>query len=247
MANARSSRSFSVIAGMESAARGRLSPLFEFRTPPVTTRVVISGPATAVTDQLQQAVVDQDAVARLHDLGQQLVLDGDTARRAGDVLRGQHQRLPLGDGHAPLLHDADPQLGALQITQDGDGLARGRRRRADAGDGLGVKGLFAVGEVEPGHVHAGLDEGGQQFRLAAGRADGADDLGAQKLKHGVSLASVLLLQAILQPLQQLLALSIASGAPRRVSWYIGRAASRLARRLVEVHRARYPQTPSLRS
>jgi len=49
MAKARSSRSFSVMAGMLMAARGRLRPLFELRMPPVTTRVVISLPATAVT------------------------------------------------------------------------------------------------------------------------------------------------------------------------------------------------------
>ena len=66
----------------------------------------------------------------------------------------------------------------LQITQDGDRFPHGRRSRANAGDGLGVKGLLAVREVQPYYIHASLHKPDQHFRLAAGRTDGADDLGA---------------------------------------------------------------------
>jgi hypothetical protein len=36
--------------------------------------------------------------------------------------------------------------------------------------------VAAVGEIEPGHIHAGTQQGFELRRLAAGRADRTDDL-----------------------------------------------------------------------
>ena len=44
--------------------------------------------------------------------------------------------------------------------------------------GAGVSLLVAVGEVEPGDVHPGRDQGGDALGAEGGRPDGADDLGA---------------------------------------------------------------------
>jgi hypothetical protein len=38
--------------------------------------------------------------------------------------------------------------------------------------------VHPVAEVQPGHVHPGLDEGGDLLRGAGRRPEGADDLGA---------------------------------------------------------------------
>ena len=36
-------------------------------------------------------------------------------------------------------------------------------------------GMGAVGEIQSGNIHAGLDHLGQDFLILAGRTDGADD------------------------------------------------------------------------
>ena len=87
-----------------------------------------------------------------------------------------------------------------------------------------MKSLFAVREVEPGHVHAGLDEGGHGPRLAAGRTDGADDLGAQSwgmksLSSGKGVREGRVLQAVLQPLQQLFAFCVHQTRAAWISLY----------------------------
>ena len=138
-------------------------------------------------DEFQQPIIDQDAVIGVKDSGQPLVLHRHPSRFAGDVLGGQDQGLTVGDGDAALLHDAHAQLGSLQVAEDGDGLVELGRDLPDTLDVCGMEGLVAVREVQPGDVHPSLHKLGQHAWLNTGRADGADDLGAEKgLAHGVS-------------------------------------------------------------
>ena len=54
--------------------------------------------------------------------------------------------------------------------------AAGGQCLPEALQGGGVPLVVAVGEVEPGDVHAGVHEGAQGLDAPAGRAEGADDL-----------------------------------------------------------------------
>lgn len=54
--------------------------------------------------------------------------------------------------------------------------AAGRQGLPEALQGAGVPLVVAVGEVEPGNVHAGVDEGAERLDAPARGAEGADDL-----------------------------------------------------------------------
>ena len=80
---------------------------------------------------------------------------------------------------------AEPDLRALQVDEHADaapGLVGGL---ADPAVRLLVLGVGAVAEVQPGDVHAGVDEAADGLVGRGGGAEGADDLGATV--HPVSL------------------------------------------------------------
>src|SRR5262249_14654751 len=88
------------------------------------------------------------------------------------------------EGGRPAFERPEPDLRALQVLQDRDRPADPRLHRPDALDGLAVLDVGPVGEVEPGHVHAGpghlLDDPLGDRR----RPQGADDLGEPLRGHG---------------------------------------------------------------
>ena len=94
------------------------------------------------------------------------VLDGDA-----DLAAGRPLDRAVGER-------AEPDLGALQVGQDGDGVAGAVGGLPDQLVGGRVVGVRAVAEVQPGDVHPGLDEGGDLLRGAGRGPEGADDLGA---------------------------------------------------------------------
>ena len=71
---------------------------------------------------------------------------------------------------------AGADLRALQVLQEGQRLAPLPGGRAQAVDARGVLVQRAVGEVQPGDVHPGVQQGGEHVRGVAGRPDGGDDL-----------------------------------------------------------------------
>ena len=73
---------------------------------------------------------------------------------------------------------AGADFGAGHIGENGDGPLVAAGGGAQESDGGGVFGVRAVREVEPGHVHAGAHQAVDHDARAAGRAQGADDLGA---------------------------------------------------------------------
>ena len=80
--------------------------------------------------------------------GARHVLDGDADLAAG------------GPDDRAVGERAEPDLRALQVGQDGDGPAGAVGGLPDPLVGGRVVLVGAVAEVQPGHVHPGLDEGG---------------------------------------------------------------------------------------
>ena len=104
------------------------------------------------------------------------------------------KRDAVGQRDRALREPADADLGALQVDEDADRVSAVVAGRAHVAVDRLVVGVGAVREVEPGDVHAGVDE----LRAAVsgerdGRAQGADDLGAAhdtdsswRRRHGVT-------------------------------------------------------------
>ena len=134
--------------------------------------------------QLDQPVAQQDPGAGFYVLRQRLERGGEQIRRACDVTRRDHQ---LGAGlqrHRRAVFQAPgADLGALQVLEDADGAILFTRHPAQQLDSFGMFSVSAVGKVQPGHVHAGAQQVAQHYFGAAGRADGADDLGPAS--HGI--------------------------------------------------------------
>ena len=137
------------------------------------------GAVDGVDVELKQAIVDQDAVARLDLVGEVLEVEGETLMVADDVVISGDDGLVAGleVNLLAVLEHAGADLGALGVEHDGDGDAKLGRDLADALDAGTVVIVGAVGEVEAGDVHAGLDELGEDGLVFGGRTHGADDLG----------------------------------------------------------------------
>ena len=126
--------------------------------------------------ELDVAVVDQDAVADPHVIGQALVGGGRLAHVTGDVLGGDRELLARDEPDRPVGEHAEADLRPLQVGEDADGPAGHVRARPYPVVNGQVVGLRAVAHVEPGDVHAGADQRGDLL-LAGGRGPkGADDL-----------------------------------------------------------------------
>ena len=67
-------------------------------------------------------------------------------------------RLPVAHATGPSAKRAEPDLGALQVGEDGDRVPGAVGGLAHHPVGLLVVGVRAVAEVQPGDVHPGLDE-----------------------------------------------------------------------------------------
>ncbi len=65
-------------------------------------------------------------------------------------------------------------LGPHKVLKSGHGFVLELRSLPQAREPLAVLGVRSVGEVEPGDVHAGVDEGTQAVEGVASRTEGAD-------------------------------------------------------------------------
>ena len=140
-------------------------------------------------DEFEVAVVEQDPVADDDLLGERVVADVDALGSAPlDAVAGQHERSPIVDlgsvGDPP---EAD--LGPLEVLHHGHDPPDGGGLLADDLDHPAVVVVTAVREVEPGHVHAGPDQGADALAGGHGRAERADDFGAARgrARHGWSV------------------------------------------------------------
>ena len=73
--------------------------------------------------------------------------------------------------------DTEADLGTTEILENADLPAELGRHHPNRADGLSVAVVIPVGEVEPGHVHAGLDQPRDAVGRAGRRSQGTDDLG----------------------------------------------------------------------
>ena len=139
-------------------------------------------------DQRDVAVVDQQPVARADVVGQLLVGGRHPVVVAGDVLDGDPDPLAGRPLDRAVGEPAEPDLGALQVGQHGDVAPGQLGGPAHLAEAPAVLLVLAVAEVEPGDVHARVDEGAQPLEAVGGRTQGADDLRAACHMTSVSAA-----------------------------------------------------------
>ena len=187
----------SVRAGALTATPGRFMPLWSRMVPPRVTTHSTSFPggtpgppgrADGQDPQFHRPVGQEDRVAGADVVGEGGVARRQPLRGSGRFGDADHQAGAAGQHGGAAGEPADPQLRALEVGQDAHGPAGGVGRGAHLGVGVGVSLLVAVGEVEPGDVHPGRDQGGDALGSEAGRPDGADDLGAPGERAGRLIA-----------------------------------------------------------
>ena len=139
---------------------------------------------------LEVAVVEEDALADLHVLGQAAVAGADAHRAVGlqfadnaggDVdadVGAAFQVDRLGVAQA-----ADADLRPLQVGEDADGTVLFGGDATDAGDRVGDRRVVRVRTVDAEHVRAGLHEGGDHRVLVGSGSEGRDDLRAVVPRH----------------------------------------------------------------
>ena len=137
-----------------------------------------AGRVAGVDAQAQAAVVQQQLGAghqRGEDLGvgqtDALGVAGARVQVQAEALAGLQLRRPLREG-------AHAQLGALQVGHHADGAAGLDLDLAQDGHADRVILGAAVAEVQPEHVHAGMEQAAEGVAVAAGRTQRGDDLGA---------------------------------------------------------------------
>ena len=95
--------------------------------------------------------------------------------------------------HATAAEAADAQFRTLHVGQDADRAVELCLQLADHGEAGGVVLVRAVGEIQPEHIGAGLEQARQHLRRRTGGAERGDDLGATataQLRAGGHLASL---------------------------------------------------------
>ena len=125
--------------------------------------------------QFDQSVVEQDAVADMKVLGQGVIGDGYATFAAGKVPAGQGKAVAGSQSDRPVCKCADTDFRAFGVQNGGYGdplLPAGRAQLFEHGQ---MARMAAVGEVEPGGVHAAAQQGAEHGVAAAGRAERADD------------------------------------------------------------------------
>ena len=132
--------------------------------------------------QTDLAVVDQDRVAGVAVAGQALEGGGGDVLVALDIVGGDDEllaflKLDLVLALGVLLEPAATDLRALEIDHGGDVTTGRLGGRAHVVVDLEVILRSAVGTVQTGHVHTGLNQLGDAFGRLGGRTDGVYDLG----------------------------------------------------------------------
>ena len=100
--------------------------------------------------------------------------------------RVEHERPPRLEVDATTAagtEGPEADLRTLEVLEDRDGPAPSRLGLPEAADDVGVLGVGTVGEVQPGHVHAGRGQPVELLQARARGADGTDDLGASHVSR----------------------------------------------------------------
>ena len=122
------------------------------------------------------SVVDEDGVAGADVSGQPAVRRGDLGTVAGHVLGGDGELVAESQAYGPVGEPAQPDLGALQVGQDADGVSGRARGLTQKSVDLLVLLMGAMAHVEPGDVDARLHQRADALWAGAGGTYGANDL-----------------------------------------------------------------------
>ena len=122
-----------------------------------------------------EAVVDEDLVARVHFLREALVADADDALVALNVAGGEREGVAVVQRDLPVPEGADAVFRAFRVEQDGDWEAQLFPDGADHVELCFLLLMRPVGKVQPRDVHAGKAHLGQRFLVFTGGTDGTDD------------------------------------------------------------------------
>ena len=133
--------------------------------------------------QSDEAVVQHDAAARPHIVGQVFIGDGADLVGALDLAAGQRELLARHQLFHAVGEGAQTDLRAFGVQHGGHGHTQFLRQSAQLVQTTLVLGVIAVREIESGHVHAVFQQLAQHAFLVGGRAKGANDLGLAHRKH----------------------------------------------------------------
>ena len=134
--------------------------------------------AHSVHHQHDQAVIEQQHVARTHVARQFFVVKPDALDVAGlGARRIEHEFFADDQHHLAFGKFSDADFRALQVGHDGDLLAGALGGGAHHGGKLDVVLGLAVAEVQPHHVHAGANHFFEQYRVAGSGAERGNNLG----------------------------------------------------------------------
>jgi hypothetical protein len=134
------------------------------------------------------AVVDQEPVAGFHLPGELCIGARHPARRAEDVVAGDLDGVagaPLDGGVGEA---AQADLRPLQVGEDPHGPPGRLGGLPYEPVHCFVVGVAAVAEVQPGHVHAGVNQPADPLQVRGGRAEGTDDFCATRHMSRLDLA-----------------------------------------------------------
>jgi hypothetical protein len=146
-----------------------------------------AGAFDLVDAKADEAVVDQDLVARVEDTEQCGGHDRQVAVRRMPFPGDRHP-VPF-DEHPGSLEVADPNLRALEVCDEGERTPGALLRLPHETRALAVLLMGAVGEVEPRRVHARRHEPVDHLDARGGRPDRAHDLRtAEAVAHDITLA-----------------------------------------------------------
>ena len=187
---ARSSRSLAVSGERSSAVSGRLTPLRLLIVPPTTTLASIaSASSETASSRTRPSSISSAAPGRIalkiSGCGSGIASLPPSSRPST-----KRTRLAGRDLDLAVLDQADPDLGALQVLQNGDRAAGLALERTDRGVDLAVVVMRSMAEVQPEHVGSGQEQLAQPLRRRAGRPDGRNDLGVTMTAHGMELLSL---------------------------------------------------------
>ena len=129
--------------------------------------------------QLDETVVEEDALAWLNILRKMPVSRRDTLGGSNRFLRRQYERGPFLQEDAILVRNlTGSNLRTGEVLETRDGPAEPIRDPAYRLEGFSVMLVGAVRKVEPEYVRAAFDEALDDLRVVGRRAEGGDDLGS---------------------------------------------------------------------
>jgi hypothetical protein len=133
--------------------------------------------------QLDLTVAEQNPIAFFYDPMKLLVIDRNHLMVAQNLTGCQSKGAAGLELSLISFNRTDTNLRTLKILENGDGAAEPLGDPTDSSDGRRMKRVVTVAEVEPGDIHAGLDQAGQNLLGLARGADSAHYFGSAHVSN----------------------------------------------------------------